>query len=63
MDIVYVRGGFSATEDMDQTFFTGPSFGAGLKLDLNGTQLMVDYAYQTTDFFSDVQYITASVKL
>ncbi|MFK7846093.1 MAG: PorV/PorQ family protein [Rhodothermales bacterium] len=63
MDIIYVRGGYSATEDMDETFFNGPSFGAGLKLDLGGTQLMVDYAYQTTDFFSDVQYITAAVKL
>lgn len=63
MDIVYVRGGYQLTEDMDATFYAGPSFGAGLKLDLGGTQLMVDYAYQTTDFFSDVQYITASVKL
>lgn len=63
MDMVYLRGGYQLTEDMDQTFYAGPSFGAGLKLDLGGTQLMVDYAYQTTDFFSDVQYITASVKL
>ncbi len=63
MDIVYLRGGYQLTEDLDATFFSGPSFGAGLKLDLGGTQLHVDYAYQTTDFFSDVQYITASVKL
>ncbi len=63
MDIVYIRGGYQLAEDMDATFYNGPSFGAGLKLDLGGTQLMVDYAYQTTDFFSDVQFITASVKL
>jgi hypothetical protein len=63
MDIIYIRGGYQLTENTDATFFKGPSFGAGLKLDLGGTQLMVDYAYQTTDFFSDVQFITASVKL
>ena len=63
MDIVYVRGGFSAVEDMDASFYTGASFGGGLKLDLNGTMLNVDYAYVPTDFFSDVQYITASVTL
>ncbi len=63
MDIVYVRGGYQAVEDMDDTFFTGAAFGGGLKLDLGGTLVNVDYAYQPTDFFSDVQYITASVKL
>lgn len=63
MDIVYVRGGYSAVEDMDASFYTGASFGGGIKLDLGGTLLNVDYAYVPTDFFSDVQYITASVKL
>ena len=63
MDVLYLRGGYQAVEDMDATFHTGIAFGGGLKLDVSGTVLMVDYAYQPTDFFSDVQYITASVKL
>ncbi len=63
MDIIYLRGGYQLAEDMDATFYKGPSFGAGLKLDLSGTLLMVDYAYQATEFFSEVQYITVSVKL
>lgn len=63
MDILYVRGGYLLTEDMDNTFFQGPVAGAGVKLNLGGTSLMVDYAYQPTDFFEDVQYITASIKL
>ena len=63
MDIVYVRGGYQAAEDMDQTFFQGPAFGGGLKLNFGDTRLMVDYAYQPTDFFDDVQYITASINL
>ena len=63
MDIVYVRGGVQFVDDMDATFYEGYSFGGGLKLDLGGTQLHVDYAYTPTDFFDDVQYITASIKL
>lgn len=63
MDIVYLRGGYQLTEDMDQSFYQGPAFGAGLKLNLGETRLMLDYAYQTTEFFSDVQFITASITL
>ena len=63
MDMVFIRGGYQVVEDMDATFFQGAAFGGGLKLDLGGTMVNVDYAYQPTDFFSDVQYITASVKL
>jgi len=62
-DIVYVRGGYQFTQDMDQTFYQGASFGAGLKLNLGGTRLALDYAYLPTDYFDDVQYITASVTL
>ena len=63
MDIVYLRGGVQLVEDMNASFYEGYSFGGGLKLDLGGTQLNVDYAYTPTDFFDDVQYITASIKL
>ncbi len=62
-DIVYVRGGYQLTEDMDQTFFQGATFGAGLNLNLGGSRVAVDYAYLPTDFFEDVQYITLSVTL
>ncbi len=62
-DIVYVRGGYQLTEDMDQTFFQGATFGAGLNLNLGGTALTIDYAYLPTDFFDDVQYITLSVTM
>ena len=50
-------------DDMDATFYEGASFGGGLKLDLGGTILNVDYAYTPTEFFDDIQYITASIKL
>jgi hypothetical protein len=63
MDIVFLRGGYQYAEDMDQTFYTGPAFGAGLKISFGETRLLLDYAYQTTDYFSDVQYITASIEL
>ena len=62
-DIVYVRGGYQLTDDMDQTFFKGVTFGAGLNLDLGGSKLSIDYAIVPTDFFDDLQYITASVTL
>ncbi len=62
-DIVYVRGGFELTEDQDLTFFKGYTFGVGLNLNLSGTRLTFDYALVPTDFFDDVQFITASVTL
>ena len=62
-DLVYVRGGFELTQDADLTFYKGYSFGAGLNLELSGTRLTLDYALVPTDFFDDVQFITASVTL
>ncbi|WP_457652723.1 PorV/PorQ family protein [Rhodocaloribacter sp.] len=63
-NVLFVRGGYSLQEtDQNLTFFTGANFGAGLNLDLGGTNLVVDYAYRTTDFFDDVQMITASITL
>ena len=63
MDIVYLRGGYSAVDDMDSSFYEGASFGGGLNLDLGGTLLNVDYAFIPTDPFDGVQYITVGVKL
>lgn len=62
-DLVFVRGGFQLVEDMDATFYQGATFGAGLNLSFGGTRLTVDYAVAPTDFFDNIQYITASVTL
>ena len=62
-NLIYVRGGFEITQDQDLTFYKGYSFGAGLNVDLSGTRLTIDYAMVPTDFFDNVQFITASVTL
>lgn len=62
-DLFFVRGGYSAIESGDESFYTGASFGAGVNLDLGGSAITIDYAYVPTDYFSNIQYITASVKL
>ena len=62
-NLVYVRGGYQWEPDMDLTFYTGPSFGAGLNLEVAGTQLTVDYAMRATQYFDNVQMITASITL
>ena len=63
MDILYVRGSYQLQSDMDNTFYTGTNFGAGLNLNLGDTRFNVDYAYRSTDFFDGVNMITASVTL
>ncbi len=62
-NLFYVRGGYQWEPDMDLTFFTGPSFGAGLNMELVGAKLSVDYAYRATDFFKAVNMVTASITL
>jgi hypothetical protein len=62
-DILYVRGGAQLQQDMDESFYEGYNFGAGLNLDVSGTALRVDYGYSTVDFFENIQMITASVTL
>lgn len=62
-EVLYLRGGFEVTPDQDLTFFSGGNFGAGLNLDLAGTQVALDYAFRSTDFFDDVQMFTVSVTL
>lgn len=64
MNVLYVRGGYQMTDDLDLTFYQGVTFGAGFKLGLGSSRnLMIDYAYVPTDFFEDIQYFTASVSL
>lgn len=64
-ELFYLRGGFIADENEEDTFFSGSTFGAGINLNLGGTtRLRVDYTIVPTDFFSDdVQYITATIDL
>lgn len=62
-DLIYVRGGYQMEEDMDLSMYTGANVGAGLNLNVAGTNLAVDYAYRSTDPFDGVNVITASVTL
>jgi hypothetical protein len=63
-NLLYLRAGYQATEDMDKTFYQGASYGAGVNLDFGGTSnLTIDYSIVPTDFFDNVQYITATVTL
>lgn len=62
-DMIYIRGGFEMSQDSDLTFYKGYSLGAGLNLMLSGTRLTLDYAMVPTDYFDDLQFITASVTL
>jgi hypothetical protein len=63
-ELFYLRGGYSADEGRDESFFKGASYGAGLNLGLGGTASMrLDYTIVPTDFFDNVQYITATINL
>lgn len=62
-DVLYLRGGFDFVSDSDLSFFEGTNFGAGLDFDLNGTRLQVDYALRSTNYFDNVNMITAAVSL
>jgi len=63
-ELLYLRAGYQATDDMNKTFFQGASYGAGVNLDFGGTsRLTVDYSIVPTDYFDNVQYITATVTL
>jgi len=64
LDILFVRGSYQWQEDIDQTMYSGVNFGAGLNYQFNsGQRISVDYAYVGTDYFSEVQVITASITL
>ena len=60
-DLFFVRGGFLAMGDMDQTFYQGWNAGAGLNLNLGGTALQVDYAFRPTQYFDGVNLFTVGL--
>jgi hypothetical protein len=63
-ELFYLRGGYVADEGVEETFFQGASYGAGLNLGLGGSaSIRIDYTIVPTDFFDDVQYITATIDL
>ncbi len=62
-DVLYLRGGLDIVSDNDLSFFDGTNFGAGLDLDLSGTRLQIDYALRSTNYFDNVNMITAPISL
>jgi hypothetical protein len=72
-DMFFLRGAYTTAfkegiEGTDDTFTSssedyifGPSFGAGFKLGVGGMSLMLDYAYRTTKYFEDNQWIGLTV--
>ncbi len=63
LDVLYIRGGVDLVSDQDLTFFNGGNFGAGIDLNLQGTQVQFDYAFRSTDFFDNVNMFTAAISL
>ena len=73
-DILFLRGGYNVGYNSDalegegsftsssESLIWGPSFGAGLHYDVSSDlTLNIDYAYQTTEFFNDNQWLTLTV--
>ncbi len=61
-DMVFVRAGYALTiedpddPDLGESFFSGITAGAGLKLNLMGTNMLLDYTYRPVEFsFADNQ--------
>ena len=53
---VFVRGGY-VVSDQD-SYLYGMSFGGGLKVQWGETDLVLDYAWNETEFFDSNQYFT-----
>ncbi len=75
-DMVFIRAAYSAAymegiEDaykgfvlQEENYLWGPSFGGGVKLSVStNMSLMVDYAYQITEFFNNVQWFSFSFSM
>ncbi len=62
-DLLYVRGGYEYSAQDNVTIYKGYSFGGGLKLDLAGTEIALDYSLIPTDYFDNIQFITVSAQL
>ena len=60
-DILFLRGGYAMQSPNNDDNIYGPTFGAGVKFDLQGTAIGFDYAYRVTDFFDANQWFTLKV--
>ena len=61
--LLYLRGGYEFTLQNNITIYKGYSFGGGLRVDLAGTALSLDYSLLPTDYFNNVQFITVSAQI
>lgn len=67
---VFLRGGFvtgfnpgnSEFVSSDEEFLFGPSFGAGVNLNVGSFNVLFDYAYRSTKFFDDNQWFTLALQ-
>lgn len=62
-DVLYLRGGVDLVSDSDLSFFNGTNFGAGVDLPMGGSNVQIDYALRSTDFFDNVSMFTIAVSL
>ncbi len=66
-DMIFLRGGYSYENNQREylgakDYIYGPTFGAGFKYKLTGnTNIAVDFAYRTTDFFSNSTIFTVKL--
>jgi hypothetical protein len=59
-DMFFLRGGYAGSNQSNYMF--GPSFGAGVSLHWGATNVVFDYSWQKTDFFTgDNQYFTVKM--
>jgi len=59
-DMLFVRGGYTSSKQ--QEYLYGPSFGAGLKLNMGVNTFYFDYSFaQTSKYFSSNQWFTLKV--
>lgn len=67
-NMLFLRGGFTSAliqeEDVDKdNVLFGVHFGAGLKYELRGVELQLDYAYRPVEFFDGNHLITLGLAL
>jgi len=56
----FLRAGYTLDDDQADYLF-GMSFGAGLLLQMGTTDLTLEYSWNETEFFDNVQYFTGKV--
>ena len=66
MDMIFLRGGMSLPQLEDESSQTdevlgGVNFGAGLKYNLFGTNLLVEYTYRSQKYFDGNSLISLSL--